>query len=88
MSNYRSRLTELEMDVNQSRGSSWGLKINPIYGLVIVVWLATLILFTPSFLYLPKQKKVARKKAWVYIILSWIALSLLTIGALYFFWSM
>ena len=67
MSNYRSRLSELEKDINKSRESSMGLKINFMYIIIIALWLLILVLWTPSFLYLPKQKKAPRKKAWMYM---------------------
>jgi len=86
MSHYRSRLSELERDINQPRESSGSFfKGNIVYVMVCALVLLLLVVWTPSFLYHPKQKKSPPQKAWLKLILAWLVVSAAIVGALYFF---
>ena len=86
MSHYRARLSELERDITKPRESSGGFfNMNLVYIAISALILALLVLWTPSFLHHPKQKKMLPQKSWLKLILAWIIVSVIIVGALYFF---
>lgn len=78
MSSYRSRLSTLEVEVNQEKSTIW-MKVDRIkyYLIINLVLLIILFIFPPSFVYIMKKKKKTQRINWLKWIGVWIISSLL-----------